>query len=282
MNETGWRCGEGGGTVVFEWRAEDFEALLGSCDRDDGVQLSLRVIPKEGRILEAGCGTGRVVKFFHDRGYAIEGVELNGEIVAEVKRKHPDLKLLVGDVSKLGVPDDHYNGLLSYGVIEHFVAGPEAVLKEHFRVLAPDGIAVITAPSYNGLRRIKHAHDVVFCRFNPRMNNVVRRLLGHKPMRRNVRGRDGFRYHVFPQFLGFFEYRLRPREFEEAVCAAGFKILESLPISHMDGMYHEFGRRLVRFEKWRFFPTPAAIRLNGWLKRIPFFHNHMHAIVATK
>lgn len=269
-------------TVVFEWNPEDFDVLLESCDRDDGVQLSLQHLPRTGRILEAGCGTGRVVRYLHDRGYDIEGVELNAAIVAQVKAAQPDLKILVGDVAQLPRPDGYYAGLVSYGTIEHFIAGVEAPLQEHYRVLAPGGIAVITVPSYNGLRRLKYFFDVCFRRLNPRMNNLVRRALGHKPMRRNRQGRDGFRYHVYPQFLGFFEYRLRPAEFEAAVRAAGFRILSSRPITHLDGLYHEFGAPLIEFRRWKFYPTHIALWLDRVFRRLPFFHNHMHAIVATK
>lgn len=269
-------------TIVFDWTPDDFDVLLKACDLDDGVQLSLRHLPRAGKILEAGCGTGRVVRYFHDRGYDIEGVELNAGIVAQVKALQPDLQIFVGDVAQLSRPDGYYSGLVSYGTIEHFLAGVEAPLNEHYRVLAPDGIAIITVPSYNTLRRIKYFFDVAFRRFNPRMNNLVRRALGHQPMRRNVQGRDRFRYHVYPQFLGFFEYRLRPREFEAAVRAAGFKILHSLPITHLDGIYHEIGPPLIKFRRWKFYPTPLALWLDRVLRKLPFFHNHMHAIVATK
>jgi SAM-dependent methyltransferase len=269
-------------TIVFTWDPKDFGVLLESCERDDGVQLSLQHLPKQGKILEAGCGTGRVVRYFHDRGYDIEGVEINAEIVAQTKNAYPDLKVFVGDVARLPVPDGHYAGLVSYGTIEHFIAGVEAPLNEHYRVLAPGGIAIITVPSYNTLRRIKYFFDVLLRRLNPRMNNMVRRIFGKEPMRRNVKGRDGFRYHVYPQFLGFFEYRLRPREFEDAVRAAGFKILHSLPITHLDGIYHEFGPPLIEFRDWKFHPTRLAVWLNRVFGKIPFFHNHMHAIVATK
>lgn len=269
-------------TVVFEWNPADFQVLLESCARDDGVQLSRQHLPKQGRILEAGSGTGRVVRYFHDLGYDIEGVELNADIVAHLQRTQPDLKVFVGDVAHLPCPDGHYAGLVSYGTIEHFIAGVEAPLNEHYRVLAPGGIAIITVPSYNGLRRIKYFLDVLFRRLNPRMNNLVRRAFGHVPMRRNVQGRDGFRYHVYPQFLDFFEYRLRPREFEDAVRAAGFRILHSLPITHLDGLYHEFGPPLIGFSNWQFQPTRLALWLDRALRKLPFFHNHMHAIVATK
>ena len=269
-------------TIVFEWNPDDFGVLLAACDRDDGVQLSLQHLPKKGKILEAGSGTGRVVRYFHDKGYDIEGVELNEQIVAQIKVTQPDLRIFVGDVAKLPCPDGYYAGLVSYGTIEHFIAGVEAPLNEHYRVLAPGGMAIITVPSYNGLRRLKYFCDVCFRPLDPRQNNLLRRLTGRSPIRRNVQGHDGFRFHVYPQFGAFFEYRLRPREFEAAVRVAGFKILHSIPITHLDGLYHDIGPPLIAFRDWKFYPTRLATWLDRLFRSISFFHNHMHAIVATK
>ena len=272
-------------TRLFTWDPAEFWALLRSCDRDDGVQLALRYLPSRGRILEAGAGSGRVVRYLHDRGYEITGYELNREAVEQVNESQPDLDVRVGDISALLVPDGYYAGLLSFGLVEHFVAGPEAALHEHFRVLAPGGVAIITVPSYNELRRIKLAASWLVWPLRPRQNSVLRCLFGRARPERRRRNRDGatgFGYHVYPQQGEFFEYRLRPKEFEAAVVAAGFTILRSKPISHMDGLHIEFGSRLVAFREWRFYPTPTAIVMDRVLRQVPYFHNHMHAIVATK
>lgn len=272
-------------TRLFTWDPAEFWALLRSCDRDDGVQLALRYLPSRGRILEAGAGSGRVVRYLHDRGYEITGYELSREAVEQVNESQPDLDVRVGDISALPVPDGYYAGLLSFGLVEHFIAGPEAALHEHFRVLAPGGLAIITVPSYNGLRRVKPPVSWLMRSLRPRQNNFLRRFFGRPPLERRRRDRLGatdFRYHVYQQGGEFFEYRFRPKEFEAVVVAAGFRILRSEPISHMDGLHIELGSRFVAFRDWRFYPTPAAIAMDRVLRHVRFFHNHMHAIVATK
>jgi SAM-dependent methyltransferase len=54
--------------------------LLDSCASDNSVSLSIQYLKGHNQtILEAGCGSGRVVKYLYDMGFKnIYGIELNG------------------------------------------------------------------------------------------------------------------------------------------------------------------------------------------------------------
>jgi 16S rRNA A1518/A1519 N6-dimethyltransferase RsmA/KsgA/DIM1 with predicted DNA glycosylase/AP lyase activity len=81
-------------SITFSWNMNDFGDLLDCCNRDDAVQYCLKVFNKNDLILEAGCGTGRVVKFLKDKGYNIEGMEKNGKIIKQVKQIFPELNMM--------------------------------------------------------------------------------------------------------------------------------------------------------------------------------------------
>ena len=254
-------------TVLFDWDLDQFATLVGNCAFDDTVSLSLAHLPRDGLILEAGCGPGHVVEYLRQQGFTIEGIELNAVIVRAARERFPGLRIRLGDVARVDVPDGHYAGLMSFGVIEYFRAGPAEPLREHWRVLRPGGIAVISVPSFTLVRRIK----------------ALRRLgvrLGTP--RTNRRGHDGFLYEPYPDDGKFFEYRLTRGEFETAVRRAGFEIVHSLPTHHLAGLWLEFGETWVANSERRFTPTRLG-RLTDRLGRLwPYFHNHMHSIVARK
>jgi SAM-dependent methyltransferase len=109
-------------------------------------------------VLEAGCGPGHVVAALKSRGYTAIGVELEPEIVARVHAGHPDLDVRLGDVRKLDFADGSLGCYLSLGVVEHFVEGPVEVLREARRVLSKEGIALISVPYLNPLRRLQLQH----------------------------------------------------------------------------------------------------------------------------
>lgn len=109
-------------------------------------------LPKDGLIVEAGCGRADITVALRALGYQAEGVDYAQETVKRVGALFPDLPLRQADVTRLDVPDGHYAGYISIGVIEHREAGPEPFLDEAFRVLRRGGIAIFTVPYVNPIR----------------------------------------------------------------------------------------------------------------------------------
>ena len=135
------------------------EFYAGAARGELGLFESLfpRYLPREGRILEAGCGLGQYVIALRVRGYQAEGIDWAGETVAEARARFPELPVRRGDATAIDVPDGHYAGYISLGVVEHRRAGPGPFLAEAARVLRPGGIALIAVPQFHLLRRAKAA-----------------------------------------------------------------------------------------------------------------------------
>jgi SAM-dependent methyltransferase len=268
-------------SVVFQWSESEMQALVATCSRDECLPFLDRYFPPGGRLLESGCGAGRWLRFYADRGYDITGLELSPETVSMVRRVWQDLRIVEGDCAASPFPDDHFDGVLSFGVVEHWEDGPQKPLRDILRVLKPGGKAFITVPCHNKVREFKRA--VYWDEFLGSPWSLVAGWLKGSPQpmsRRNAR-------HLFPVYPArgaFHEYRMSPSQFRREVEAAGFEVIEHVPVGHMDGIYHElnpFGR-LVAFREWEFFPRAPARWLNRWLSRRPFAHAHMQAIVARK
>lgn len=269
-------------STIFKWKPEAFDDLLESCERDPLLPYIHKYFKRPGPILEAGCGAGRFVKYLHDRGFDSRGIEYNPETVQNVKAKWPELQVVQGDVLDMPYADDTFEGALAIGLIEHFEGGPERVLAEIRRVVKPNGTGLITVPCLNGLRRLKGPFCGIVHMF--RANPLLRRIFGKTTCKRwgwNLYNRR-FRYHIYPEWGEFYEYRLTPRQFEQVLENAGFHVLDSQPIHQVDGLYHEFGRLFARYERCRFLVYPHGRALNWLLSRIPFFHNHMHLCVVQK
>jgi len=278
-------------SLIFSWKRGDYEALLRSCDQDDATPHILRHMPRDRKVVEVGCGLGRFVKYLHDRGFDVDGVEYNAETVRWVNEIAPELRVFQGDALHMAYPDGSVGGVISLGMIEHFFDGCEGPLREMHRVLAPGAKGVITVPTLNRIRRVKQALWLEEANhfLNPlqlgRSSNLLRRFLGRapaSPRRHQLTRRLGGRYAIHPAVGEFFEYRLSKEEFEEVLRATGFAIEASVPICHMDGVYHELGRLFVGFEDWAFRPNALGRAADRLLRRLPFTHNHMHLCVVSK
>jgi SAM-dependent methyltransferase len=133
--------------------SEYTEALKGKIGAFE--KLFNSYLPREGRILEAGCGLGHVVLALRARGYNCEGVDFASKTIEAVRQLFPGLPVRVGDITHLDVPDGFYDAYISLGVMEHTEEGPELFLHEARRILAPGSIALISVPYFHALRRIK-------------------------------------------------------------------------------------------------------------------------------
>lgn len=115
-------------------------------------------LPKNGLILEAGCGTAQWVVALNELGYNIIGLDYAIEAMRKARQMVGALPLVSGDLTALGISDNVFDAIISIGVVEHRCTGPEVFLYEMRRVLKPGGVMLISVPYFNPLRwwRTKH------------------------------------------------------------------------------------------------------------------------------
>jgi SAM-dependent methyltransferase len=268
-------------TVIFKWNESEMQASLESCTRDEAAPVIERHFPPGTRILESGCGAGRWVRFLQDRGHKMVGLEYSRETVEMVKRHWPDLNIIEGDCERSPFPDESFDGALSFGVVEHWVEGPQRPLRDLLRVLKPGAKAFISVPCWNSIRRLKKA--LWWDEITQAPRALAQRILRGtpKPLSRIDRR---YLFPVFPAWGEFFEYRMSTVDFRAEVEKAGFEIIEQVPVGSMDGVYHELNPLglLVGWRGLKFRPRGPASMINRWLSRRPFAHPHMQAIVARR
>lgn len=95
----------------------------------------------DGKILEAGCGAGRIMRYFHRLGREIVGFDFIGAVVEKLKTIEPDLNVQAGDICSLNYPDDAFDCVMAFGLYHNLP--PEKLdraLSETYRVTVPGGI----------------------------------------------------------------------------------------------------------------------------------------------
>lgn len=112
-----------------------------------------RWLPRDGVVLEAGCGTGLWVNRLNNNGWRSIGVDSAAETIRRAKRICPSLNLITADIRRLPFEDETIAAYLSLGVLEHFESGAATVLAEGVRVLRHNGIALIAVPYINAFRK---------------------------------------------------------------------------------------------------------------------------------
>ena len=108
----------------------------------------------------AGYGTHSLSKFVEN----VLGVDLSEEAVAYAAWSYdaPNLRYEAGDVTNLPYPDESFEAVVSFEVIEH-LERPEAMVEEALRLLKEDGIFVVSTPdkqTYSNDRNSVNPHHL--------------------------------------------------------------------------------------------------------------------------
>lgn len=92
------------------------------------------------RVLDVGCGVGRVTSYLHERGLEVRGVDLSPAMVTTARLAHPNLGFDVAAMTNLPVDDCSLTAVvLWYSIIHTPPALLPDVWNELARVVAPSG-----------------------------------------------------------------------------------------------------------------------------------------------
>lgn len=104
----------------------------------------LTQIPKNGTILDVGCGPGRDAKIFSEQGYQVTGIDLSKEMIRLARKAAPDAELEVMDLGDLAFENESFDGVWSCASFLHIPrANLDKAASESYRVLKPGGFAYV-------------------------------------------------------------------------------------------------------------------------------------------
>jgi ubiquinone/menaquinone biosynthesis C-methylase UbiE len=96
-----------------------------------------------GRVLDVGCGTGRLVAALAERGVDVAGVDSSAGMLAVARRKLPQGRFVQAPAERLPFADGTFDRVV-FGLVVHLV-DRRAAFAEARRVLSQDGaVAIVT------------------------------------------------------------------------------------------------------------------------------------------
>jgi SAM-dependent methyltransferase len=169
----------------------------------------LAVRDRKGPILEAGCGAGRILRYYHERGYDIVGIDFIEGAVAKLRQIDPSLRVEVADITALPYPDRSFARVLAFGLYHNLEHGLEKAVAETRRVLMKDGLVCASF----------------------RADNLQTRLTDWLANRRAAAPGAA----AAPR--SFHKLNLTRAEYERLFERAGFEILATYPVENMPVLY---------------------------------------------
>lgn len=217
----------GGNTTKFwedNWANQEFYKSVRFCASDPLRPLFTKYAKTNAWMLEGGCGIGNYVEFYTAKGVNVVGLDFAQNTLNRIRAQSPRLMLCAGDVSALPFEDSAFDLYYSGGVVEHFESGPEAALREAYRILKPGGVFLISVPYLSPLRRFL------------------------RPFRKN-------QWKIVDQERSevchgnqFFQYAYTQREFKQYLNQVGFRVISMQGYAIVFGIYDfPLAQRLGRF-----------------------------------
>jgi len=110
---------------------------------------AVRSIAAGKRLLDAACGEGYGCALVASVAFEVIGVDIDGESIRHASSRYggkSNLRFVEGSCAALPLADACVDVVLSFETIEHVVE-QAAMLAEFRRVLAPDGILIVSSPN---------------------------------------------------------------------------------------------------------------------------------------
>jgi SAM-dependent methyltransferase len=157
-----------------QWYIERFRAMARAGDDLAGeARFVDAMAPRGARILDAGCGPGRLGGYLAKAGHDVVGVDVDPALIEAAEQDYPGPRWLVGDLAELDLPArgfaEPFDVIVSAGNVMTFLAPSTRVqvlsrLRAH---VADDGRAAIGFGAYREYEFADFLNDAADAGFAP-------------------------------------------------------------------------------------------------------------------
>ena len=228
-----------------QWKISFLESEIANCPHYDIFHIIQKYVTKDKKVLEAGCGLGRWVFYFHRLGYNIVGIDWSQKTVDMLKAYDSNVKIFQGDIRKTNFKNEEFDVILSLGAVENIIEGPVNALSDSFRILKEDGLLIITVTMLSLTRKILNL-------FKDRLI-IIKALFKGKYKELNLLKSNNIP-DLYMNILfennsyNFFNYKFPLNTFISYIKSAGFQILETSIAFYEDGLYQDLGALVGNYD----------------------------------
>lgn len=165
---------------------------------------------KTAKILEAGCGAGRIIRFYHNKGYHVVGIDYIESAINKLKDADKSLQVFREDIKNLSFDDNKFKYVLAFGLYHGIEIGLDKAISETYRVMENEGILCASFRADNIQNRI---------------NDLIYDIKQKRDSKNNKK------------YFEFHKLNLNKKEIKNLFYKAGFKLISIKPVVNMPILY---------------------------------------------
>lgn len=126
-------------------------------------ELISKYCPQTKKVLELACGTGTFLKYLHEQGFDVTGVDMSPEMLAVARNKVPQALFLLQDIASFSLPDKFDVIVCLFDSINHLVeyADWEAIFSRVHLHLNEGGLFIFDINTQNALEQLAQDGPIV-------------------------------------------------------------------------------------------------------------------------
>lgn len=130
--------------VDYYKRVSEFELL-------PEITEFIKIVKKDGKILDLGCGPGHHSNFFSNQNFKVTGIDLSSEMIKLAKKEFTDIDFKVMDISDLDFEVNTFDGIWASASLLHIPKNNiKLILKKIKEILVNNGILYISLKEGKG------------------------------------------------------------------------------------------------------------------------------------
>ncbi|MBI4058164.1 class I SAM-dependent methyltransferase [Candidatus Gottesmanbacteria bacterium] len=129
------------------------------------LKLFSQLVVKGGKILDAGCGSGRDVLYFIKHNFQAVGVDLSNRLLEIARKKTGKAEFYKQDLRHLDFPKTHFDGIWACASLVHLARHEVLpVLQSFYQLLKPRGVLFLSVKEGKGEADVREALSQNFAR----------------------------------------------------------------------------------------------------------------------